>query len=256
MENIRLKNSKHPLFTIITVSFNSESTIRKTIESVLNQTYLNIEYLIIDGASSDNTVELAKGYESRFEDRGITYRIISEPDLGLYDAMNKGIRLASGEIIGIINSDDWYAEDAVKTAATAYSKHNYDYFFADVILVKPDGMRVVKHSKSDTFVTSRHWNHPSSFVTKKLYEEMGPFRNKGIHDDFDFYLRVRSSGKKIVIKNKVIAYFRTGGKSNDKSISKAIRRIRDRYRCYTENGYSPLYIVECVIIEVAKWIIV
>ena len=104
------------LVSIITVAYNSEKCIRKAIESVLNQTYPHIEYTIVDGLSKDNTVAVAKEYEEKFQEKGYTYRIVSEKDNGIYDAMNKGIRMATGELIGMINSDDWYEPIAVETA--------------------------------------------------------------------------------------------------------------------------------------------
>ena len=94
--------------TIITVSYNSEATISRTIESVLMQEYRPLEYLVIDGDSKDKTVAIANSYGDRFRERGISFRIVSEPDKGIYDAMNKGIALATGEVIGILNSDDRY----------------------------------------------------------------------------------------------------------------------------------------------------
>lgn len=242
--------------TLITVSYNSEATIRRTIKSVLGQTYGNIEYLIIDGASSDGTLSAAHEFDELFEAKGYSYIIKSEPDGGIYDAMNKGIKAASGELIGIINADDYYEPIAVSEAVASYMRTGYDYFYGDVRLIKADGSSIIKRSRPDVLVTSRHWNHPSSFVPKETYEKLGLFKNKGIHDDFDFYLRVRAAGMKIVIRNRVLADFNTGGTSNDKSVTKSLRRIRDRFRCYTDNGYSPLYIVECVAIEVAKRIIV
>ena len=242
-------------FSIITICFNSEPVIRKTMESVLAQTYPEIEYLIIDGASRDGTVAAAREFEERFRERGYTLRIISEPDRGIYDAMNKGIRNASGEIIGIINSGDWYEPDAVQTAAEAYEKDPYDLFYADINLVRSDGSVIVKHSRHDRFPTSRHWNHPTTFVTRATYDELGLFRCEGIHDDFEFLLRARRAEKKIVIVNKTLANFAVGGTSNDKSLKKCIRRCRDRYHSYRINGYSPLSLVECVGIELAKLII-
>ena len=95
------------LVSIITVCYNSAQTIHKAIESVLNQTYSNIEYTIVDGLSKDNTMEIAESYADAFREKGYTFRIVSEKDNGIYDAMNKGIRMASGELIGMINSDDW-----------------------------------------------------------------------------------------------------------------------------------------------------
>lgn len=243
------------LVSIITVSFNSENTIRSTIESVLSQTYPCVEYIIVDGASTDNTVSVAREYQSRFDEKGYQYRIISEKDKGIYDAMNKGINMARGDIIGIINSDDWYEPLAVETAVNTYKKSTYDMFYASINLVKESGKTIVKRSKYDKFPTSRHWNHPTSFVTKKTYEELGAFRCEGIHDDFDFLLRVKKAGKKIVIGDEVLANFRTGGTSNDKSIKKCIRRCKDRYKCYRNNKYSRLYMFECVLMEISKFIL-
>lgn len=243
------------LVSLVTVSYNSERTIRETIESVLRQTYNNIEYLIIDGKSKDKTIEIAKEYESSFDEKGITYRIISEKDNGIYDAMNKGIRMSNGEVIGIINSDDWLEPHAIETVVKTYKEEPFDYFYADIRLIKKNGVEIIKRSKMDKMITSRHWNHPTSFVTKKTYEELGVFQCKEIYDDFEFYLRVRKSGRKIVIRNEVLANFRVGGVSNEKSLKKCIKRCGIRYRCYRSNGYSPLYIIECVAMEFAKLIL-
>ena len=243
------------LVSIVTVCYNSESTVRATIESVLAQTYDKIEYLIIDGASKDNTVAIAEEYKEKFAEKGYEYKIISEKDNGIYDAMNKGINMASGELVGIINSDDWYEPIAVETAVNTYNEEQYDLFYADINLIKANGQVMVKKSKKDRFPTSRHWNHPTSFVTKKTYGELGVFRCEGIHDDFDLFLRIRRAKKKIVIKNVVLANFRTGGTSNDKTLKKCVRRCKDRYRCYRNNKYSRLYFIECAAIEAAKFIL-
>ena len=243
------------LVSIVTVCYNSESTVRATIESVLAQTYGEIEYLIIDGASKDNTVAIAEEYKEKFAEKGYQYRIVSEKDNGIYDAMNKGINMATGELVGIINSDDWYEPIAVETAVNTYNEEPYDLFYADINLIKANGKTMVKKSKKDRFPTSRHWNHPTSFVTKKTYEELGAFRCEGIHDDFDLFLRIRRAKKKIVIKNVVLANFRTGGASNDKTFKKCVRRCKDRYRCYRNNKYSFLYFFECAAIEAAKFIL-
>lgn len=135
------------LVTVITVCYNSEKTIRASIESVLNQTYPEIEYIVVDGKSKDNTVAIAKEYEDLFNEKGYSYRIITEKDQGIYDAMNKGIRMASGEIVGMINSDDWYEPVAVQTAAEVYKETKYDIFYADINLIKENGEVSVKQSK-------------------------------------------------------------------------------------------------------------
>ena len=243
------------LVSVITICFNSEAVIRKTIESVLNQTWDKLEYLIVDGASKDRTVAIAEEYSERFAAKGVDYRIYSDTDRGIYDAMNKGIRLSSGDLVGLINSGDWYEPDAVETAVKAYEKEPYDLFYADINLIKENGSVMVKHSKKDRFPTSRHWNHPTMFVTRKTYQELGLYRNEGIHDDFEFYLRARKAGKKITIVNKTIANFVTGGASNAKSFAKCKKRCLDRYRDYRINGYSRLAMIECVAIEAAKYIL-
>lgn len=243
------------LVSIVTVAFNSGKTIRKTIESVLNQTCTNIEYLIIDGKSSDNTVEIAKEYEEKFAEKNISYRIVSEKDKGIYDAMNKGIRMATGDIIGLINSDDWFEPYAVETVVKTYEEEPFDYFYADINLIKQDGTIIRKRSRKDKIVSSRHWNHPTSFVTKETYEKLGVFQCKEIYDDFDFYLRARKADIKMVIRNEVLANFCVGGVSNEKSLKKCIKRIGIKYRCYKNNNYSPLYFIECVAMEFGKMIL-
>lgn len=243
------------LVSIITVCYNSEHTIRKAIESVLGQTYPEIEYIIVDGLSKDNTLDVAREYEEKFREKGYIYRIISEKDNGIYDAMNKGIRAASGEIVGMINSDDWYEPIAVETAVTAYREEPYDLFYADLNLIKENGMVIVKHSKLDRFPSTRHWNHPTTFIPKRVYEEVGYYRCQTMYDDYDMILRIRGAGKKVVIKNVILANFRTGGVSNQKSLKKCLERCKYRYANYRNNGYSPLYMIECIAMEIAKLIL-
>lgn len=247
-------NSAGPLVSIITVSYNSERSIRKTIESVLSQTYSNLEYHIVDGFSSDNTIAVAHEYKEKFAQKGIKYVISSEKDKGIYDAMNKGIQRSVGEIIGIINSDDWYEKNAVETAVNTYKKTKFDYYYADVRLIKQNGKKVIKHSRKSLIVTSRHWNHPSSFVKRQVYSDLGLFRCRGIHDDFEFFLRIKRAGKRIVIENVVLSNFAVGGVSNDKSLQKCRQRCFDRYRCYRDNQYNRLYFFECVLMEIMKYL--
>lgn len=272
--------------TIITIAYNSEKTIGNAIESVLGQGMLkqkhsekmpedavgkisgredagsgqqensdSLEYLIIDGASSDRTVAVAEGYGSAFAAAGVEYRIFSEPDGGIYDAMNKGIRLATGDVIGILNSDDWYEPDALETVLYTFRTKKCDLMFADIRMHRADGSSFVKKAKQGRFETSRHWNHPTTFVRAQLYKQY-PFRNLGIHDDYGFYLKMRKMGISIITVDRVLANFRMGGASNHKDLRASIKRIRDRYLyCYRINGYSRWYLVECVAIEAAKLIL-
>lgn len=251
------RNARYPrtMFTVVTVCRNSEHVIRKTIESVLMQTYPNIEYIIVDGKSSDSTVDAAKSYQDSFGKKGCRYKIVSEPDQGIYDAMNKGIQLASGQVVGFINAGDWYEKNAVSIAAEEYENTFYDYFFGNIHLVRADGRVITKYAKADLFPSSRHWNHPSSFVKKSVYDELGGFRCQGIHDDFEFYLRVRRAKKKIVTVNKVLANFSAGGISNQKNLRMCRQRVMDRFRSYRVNGYSPLSLFECIGMEAAKYML-
>lgn len=241
--------------SVITIAYNSERMIGPTIESVLAQSCHDIEYLIIDGASKDNTVPVAESYRSQMEEAGIDYRVYSEPDEGIYDAMNKGIRLATGDIIGILNSGDLYERIAVETAKKTFENTGCDLMFGDICMVKTDGSSFVKKARQRKFQTSRDWNHPTTFVKAELIKQY-PFRKLGIHDDYGFYLQMRRQGRRIITVPKVLATFYLGGASNHKSLKAAWKRIMDRYNyCYRINGYSRWYMIECVAIEAAKMIL-
>lgn len=243
------------IVSIITVAYNSEKTIAGTMESILAQTYPNIEYLVIDGKSTDQTVEIAEGFRSRMEAKGIRFRVVSEPDEGIYDAMNKGIRLSTGEIIGILNSDDWYEPETVETVVQNFAESNCDLLFANIRMHMTDGSSFVKKARLRNFQTSRDWNHPTMFVKADIYKQH-PFRMQGIHDDYGCYLQMRKEGLKVITVDRVLANFRMGGASNHKSFREAVDRIRDRYLwCYRVNGYSRWYLLECIAIEMAKMIL-
>lgn len=246
MDDTRLKVS------IITVSYNSMRTINRTIRSVLKQTYPDIEYLIIDGGSEDSTVGIAQDYIQQFRDKGYEYRIISEPDNGIYDAMNKGIALATGSIIGLINSDDWYEEDAVQSMAEVFSKAPFDVFYADLKIHKGKKC-MVKRARVRRIATTRDWNHPTTFITKAVYDQY-KYQCKTLYDDWDLLLRLRKADKKIVVLNKVLANFSFGGVSNQKGICKAVKRCMTRYHIYRKNGYGRLYLFDCMMIEFGKLI--
>lgn len=242
------------LVSIITVCRNSEATIRTTIESVLHQSYENIEYILIDGASSDGTVDIIRSYEKDFAERDFSYHYISEPDEGIYDAMNKGIHLATGAIVGMINSDDWYEQEAVSVAVKAYRQQPYDLFYADLRIIGDRGS-FIKKSRNSNWITSRYWNHPTTFIPRRIYDQY-QYKNENIHDDWDLILRIRKEKEdcKVCVVNKVLANFRRGGVSHERSIRKALKRARIKYRIYRDNEYSRWYAVECYGMEIAKLI--
>lgn len=248
--------------TIITITYNSEKTIARTMESVLSQSMLeksngedSVEYLLIDGKSSDTTVAVAESFRSRMEAKSIELRILSEKDKGIYDAMNKGIRQATGDVIGILNSDDWYEKETLQTVADTFRRENCDLMFANIRMHRADGSTFVKKARLRSFQTSRDWNHPTTFVKASLYKAH-PFKMLGIHDDYGFYLEVRKAGAKIITVDQVLADFTMGGASNHKSLKEAGKRIKERYLyCYRINGYSRWYLIECIAIEAAKWLL-
>ncbi len=247
------------ILTVVTIAYNSEQDIGRTIESVLAQEQgdvpYTLEYLVIDGASSDGTVAVAESYIPAMEAAGIDYRISSEPDKGIYDAMNKGIRRATGDIIGILNSGDWYEPKAAATAAATFTRTDCDLMYANICMRKTDGATFIKKAKQRKFQTSRDWNHPTTFVRAQLYKQY-PFRCLGIHDDYGFFLQMRKQGRRIVTVDETLADFVMGGASNRKDLKAAKKRIMDRYLyCYRINGYSRLYMIECVAIEMAKLIL-
>lgn len=182
-------------FSIITVTYNSSSTLRDTIQSVLAQTYYDIEYIIIDGFSSDNTVDVIKEYEPLFKGH---MRWISEKDSGLYDAMNKGIQMATGDIIGIINSDDYYVDnDVVKNVVNYFIEKDVDTIYTDLYLVDPINTNKIirdcryKNFKKGLFFQGWHPPHPALFVKKEVYDRCGYFDlSYKIGADYDFMLRI------------------------------------------------------------------
>lgn len=239
--------------TVMTVCFNSEKTIGRTIESVLRQTYADFEYLIIDGKSTDNTVAVAESYRKKFEERNIDFRIISEPDNGMWDALNKGISFANGEIIGSINSDDWYEPNALEVVNSEYNETHFNMFYADLRIIKPDNSVMIKKSKMTKLLTSRGWNHPTTFVTKETYKQY-PYKTDCDYADLDLMVRIRKDKKnRIAIKNIVIANFVSGGISTDnRSFKNTLEMIKKRYHMYRDNEMSRLYFIDCCLIEFIK----
>jgi len=240
--------------SVVTVSFNSAATIEDTVRSVLNQEYLPFEYIVKDGGSTDGTVEAVEKYRPEFERLGIALHVISEPDQGIYDAMNQGIAKAEGDLVGLINADDWYEPNALSVVNATYEEAPFDVFYADLRMHKPGGGTFVKHSRVRKYATSRDWNHPTTFITKAMYERY-TYHTDTIHDDYDLILRMKKDGAKMVAVPLVLANFRMNGVSHQRNLGKAIKRARIKYGIYRQNGYSPFYAVECYGVELAKLII-
>ena len=244
------------LVSILTVSYNCENTIARTIESVLHQTYPEIEYIIIDGASKDNTAEIARSYQDRYEKtEGRSLRVISEPDKGMYDALNKGARIANGDLVGQINADDWYEPDAVETMVKLYEQEHYDAAWGSIRIKKKTG-DMIKHAKTGRLWTTTHWCHPGMFSKRETLLTF-PYALESMYDDFDYITAVHKAGKKIVTTDHIISNFSfgEGGQSTKKSLKEVRRRVNITYGIYKKYGMSKLYWFHRWIVEGAKYIL-
>ncbi len=200
-------NDERCKVSIITVVYNGVRTIEQTIQSVIRQTYKNIEYIVVDGLSTDGTKDIIEKYGS------FIHCYISEKDEGIYDAMNKGLNKATGDIVGIINSDDWYACDAVEAAVHSLMQKDVDLVYGKVHLVMGDGNgKVISGVPLESIWYQMAAPHPTVFVKKKIYERYGLFDiNYKYAADYDLLLRFFSEKVKFGYLDKVIAYFRYGG---------------------------------------------
>lgn len=205
--------------SIITVTYNSSKTLRDTIESVLSQTYADYEYIIVDGASKDNTVDIVKEYEPKFEGR---MRWISEPDKGLYDAINKGIKMAAGDVVGIINSDDFYhRNDIFNQIISSFENNQIEAIYGDVRFVNDDNLdKTVRYYSSKKFSPKKFRYgfmpaHPSFFTYKNNFDKYGYYKTDyKIAADYELLIRFLYTHK---IKSKYVPLdfmkMRTGGVS-------------------------------------------
>ncbi|WP_198018167.1 glycosyltransferase family 2 protein [Hippea jasoniae] len=229
------------LVSIITVVYNNKDTIKDAIESVLNQTYENIEYIVIDGASTDGTVDIVKSYGNRID------KFISKKDNGIYDAMNKGINLASGDIIGILNSDDFYVDSKViEKVVEVFKDKNVDSVYGDLVYVdKDDTDKIIRYWKSKEYkegLFKKGWHpaHPTFFVKKEIYNKYGVF-NLDFKIAADYELMLRFLEKYKITTSylpEVLVKMRIGGKSNI-SIKNIIKANIECYKAWCINGLSP-----------------
>lgn len=225
-------------FSIITPCYNSEKTIARTLECICSQTYSDFEYIVIDGASKDRTVEIVESYRSRLGDR---LTVVSEPDKGIYDAMNKGIARARGELVGIVNSDDFYEPDCLQNVAALHDPAAGDY---QIIY---GGMRHLDEKgamRSETFfhhdfLRRQMINHPASFVTKALYDRFGAYDTQyRSAADFDFFLKMQKEpAVKFVPTTKVLTNFSSGGMSSSYTGVKETICIQHKYGIISKKSY-------------------
>ena len=216
------------LVTVITPCFNSRATIKDTLESVLHQTYENIEYIIIDGGSTDGTLDVIRQYEKKFQGR---MKVVSEKDDGIYDAMNKGISMASGQLVGIVNSDDYYETDAVEIMVNAMRpelKYQILYGFQRCLENRKEVRVVLFHHN---YLKKQMITHPTCFVTRNVYTDYGMFDLKYRSSaDYEFVLRLfQETDVNFIPVYHIISNFELGGMS---STQKGVRETMGLYLKY------------------------
>lgn len=224
--------------SIITVVYNGEAFIESAIQSVLAQDYPHIEYIIIDGASKDGTMAIVERYRDRIA------VVVSEKDKGIYDAMNKGVARATGDIIGILNADDFYASnDIISTVVRTFEERKVDSVFGDLIYVNPDNLEKVvryycpKNFKIKDFEKGDMPPHPTFYVKRELYTRFGHFRTDfKICADFEIMVRMLYKGQSTYAYiPKVMVKMRTGGVSTD-GIKSKVTLNKEIKRACDENG--------------------
>jgi glycosyltransferase involved in cell wall biosynthesis len=236
-----------PKVSIITVCYQSANTIFDTLESVKSQTYNNIEHIIIDGGSDDGTMDVVANY------RDSLGPVISEPDQGLYDAMNKGIRMSSGDIIGILNSDDFFeCSQVIETVVAAFQETpSLDIVFGDVVFVTPPDLEAVTRFYSAGHF--RPWKlrfgwmppHPATFVRRRVYEQFGEYRlDMKIAADYEMFVRWLGNAKvNYRWLDLVVVRMRAGGVSTS-GLKSSLILNREIVRACRENGiYTNLLMV-------------
>ncbi len=236
-----------PKISIVTITFNSAATIADTLQSVASQTYPEVEHLVIDGNSSDDTLSIVKQHGRS----GI--RVLSEPDDGIYQAMNKGLRLAQGEFVGFLNADDVYQDAQVLSeVARAAQEDHVDAIYGDLVYVsRSNPARVIRHWHSGRWDHRRlrfGWMppHPTLYVRKALIDLLGGFDERlRIAADYDFMLRLLNRpGIHVAYLDRVVVRMRTGGASN-RSLAMMWRKSREDLMALKRNNIGGWFTLFC-----------
>jgi glycosyltransferase involved in cell wall biosynthesis len=226
--------------TVITVCYNSAATIADTLRSVANQTYPLIEHIVVDGLSKDGTVEIVNQFSH-------VTKIVSERDSGIYDAMNKGIAMANGDVIGFINADDFYADpDALASIMRVFEETDAAACYGDLCYVKQNDVNtVVRYWRSSKFkagLFSSGWcpPHPTFFVRTEVYEHCGKFDlDFSIGADVELMMRfLEVHHVRSLYLPKILVKMRMGGTTN-RSVANVVKQNKEIWRAFKKNGLSP-----------------
>jgi len=230
--------------SIITICFNNEKDIRSTIESVINQTYKNIEYIIVDGASKDKTIEIVNEYKDKIA------KIITEPDKGLYDAINKGIKNSTGDVVGLIHAGDrLHDNEVIAKIAKHFQENNIDLCYGHSKIVNGDNIiiRVNKSSEYEPFLMKKGWmpSHLSFYAKRELFKQYGYYNLKyKIAADYELLLRFIYFNKiKASLLDEYIVIFSLGGTST-KGLKNIYIQNKECWMAWKDNGQiAPFYTI-------------
>ena len=227
---------QEPRISIITVAFNAQNTIERCINSVLRQKFKNFEYIIIDGGSTDNTCKIISNYRNNID------VFISEPDNGIYDAMNKGIALATGDVVGTVNADDYYADDDVlNSIAKVFAGQDTSILYGDLDYVD-QSHKIIRKWRSGTYSRGMfNWGwmppHPTFYCKKILFDRLGAYKlDYGSAGDYELMLRfIHLNNNNAYYLNKVLIKMVIGGVSN-KSLTNRVQAMRFDLKAMRDNN--------------------
>jgi len=254
-----------PLVSIITVVFNGKNHIEKCIKSVLSQTYKNIEYIIIDGASTDGTLSIINKYATKIT------QLVSEKDTGIYNAMNKGLKLAKGEIIAIVNADDYYYSDTIQLVVNHFNNTKTDVVYGDINKLRTiNNKNYFKKAVPNISLMEQTMPifHPATFVKKQVYNTVGGFNEKyKLSADYDFIYKVYKAGFKFNYLPKTLTVFSIDGASstNCTSYKEGFQILKSHHsphtkemkklilKCKIKNFYRKIANLFIVLFGLRKW---
>jgi len=244
------KYSSEIWVSIVTVTYNSEATIERTLNSILDQNHPFIEYTIIDGASTDNTLKVIKKFQDSFLKKGIRFHLVTEPDNGIYDAMNKGLKKCTGEIVGILNSDDWYEVDALEKIVSCYKANpEVDVIHGILRNIDANGYTTSVIGYSSRCLSQYMIQHPTCFVKNSVYAKHGYFNTAyKSAADYEFMLRLNSRNCQFHFLEEILANFREGGTSYSMKSYAEAYKVQYNYKIIS----FPKYVLKAFYLGLKK----
>jgi glycosyltransferase involved in cell wall biosynthesis len=242
---IKKSQENMPLITVVTVVRNGEKTLEETILSVINQTYTNVEYIIVDGASTDGTLDIIRKYDDRID------YWMSEPDNGIYYAMNKGIALSTGDYIALLNSDDWYETNVCQVVVNEINRDRYEIYYAIARIINNKSDILYLHGSTITDISRQSIAHQTCFISKEVYQDNKYSVEYKSASDYDFFSRLALKGVKFKFIETIFVNYRLEGMSDSYRGQLETITIKRKYKyiSYTYFIIHKLYLLVMCYIE-------